>query len=106
MPTADIDSALRRAEDVVKKELQSASRNLQQVTGRFMQEVANIGPAHVRDKIFKEIEEISEATTSHILSAMGSFRRGAAVLAMERMVDVEARLKKAGYSHISRSTAA
>lgn len=97
-----VDDALRRAEAHVREDAGKWLRDARAETRRFGEHMqSGQVPAHIRSFYAEQSEARQEGTASRIKEAMQAFKKGAAVLPVDQLVGVEARLLQAGYSFVS-----
>lgn len=105
MPNADVDAALLRAELHIREDartwLRDARAESLRTNQRWSEFLANHVPARAREAYAEQLEARIAGTASRIAASMEAYQRGAAILAIEQLVNVEDRLLQAGYHYLS-----
>eukprot|EP00931_Biecheleriopsis_adriatica_P074454 TRINITY_DN48505_c0_g1_i1.p1 TRINITY_DN48505_c0_g1~~TRINITY_DN48505_c0_g1_i1.p1 ORF type:complete len:331 (-),score=71.30 TRINITY_DN48505_c0_g1_i1:91-1083(-) len=102
MSSSDMNAALKRAESHMRQDAGKWLRDARGETARLMQHLKEKMPEEVSSAVTAKLEERASRMAEIIKKTMEEdFRRGAVVLAVDQLVNVEGKLQQAGFSYVS-----
>lgn len=102
MAQADMDTALRRAEAQVRKDISLWLADARNETARVQELLRGDKiPKKISDSVQSHMQELTSRMGTRIAEAMQGYRRGIVVLSADQLVLVERRLQQAGYNVVS-----
>lgn len=104
MSSSAMNAALKRAELHMREDAGRWLRDARGESAKLMEHLRERTPEEVSSVVTAKLEERASGMAETISKTMEEFRRGAVVLAIDQLVNVESKLLQAGYSYVSQCT--
>lgn len=104
MANSDMDAALLRAEEHIRKDGRKWLVDSRTEASRLMALINEKLPPNVREQLTHQLEERATGIATRVNGTMEAHRRGAVVLSVDSLYAVEGKLKEAGYQRVSQCT--